>query len=147
MGLSCQKMFYRLLLFPFFVLCLSERCCLPAAVVGGICGVFWEDHWCAVNGASSVSQLLADLSKCHRHRELICRWSGPYGTLTMMVFSGLYLFNCLFNGCWVWKNFWKLTYTHQICDLKISTLKIFQLWCFQFQPSVVVQQGLLIQKF
>ncbi len=28
-----------------------------------------------------MSQLHAGLSKCHRHRELICRWSGPDGTL------------------------------------------------------------------
>lgn len=36
----------------------AERCELSAAVVGGVCGLLWEAHWCAVSGASEVSTLL-----------------------------------------------------------------------------------------
>lgn len=31
-----------------------------------------------------MSQLLADLSKCHMRRVLICRWSGPDATQTQL---------------------------------------------------------------
>lgn len=36
----------------------TEGCGLSAAVAGGICGILWEAHWCAVAGASEVSGYL-----------------------------------------------------------------------------------------